>query len=291
MNSYKLKWTIFALGVALGVIMAQTPLLQLKELSSRDEMYSHLPLIPFVSAYFFWSKRKTIWGTNGSFSSIGALIILGALALYWGHEAILPTAQAQDGVSLAVFSTVLLIQGLFIFLFGMDAARRACFPLLLLLFVVPFPTFFQAALVKFLQMGSAEATEFLFGLTGVPFFRDGFTFQVPRFTVEVAPQCGGIRSGIALMITSIVAGQIFLKKGWTRVLLVVVSFPITVFKNGLRIVGLTLGALYIDPNLLASELHRSGGIPFFFLALAMISPVVWGLYKLEMRGKRAPGPP
>lgn len=281
MNSSKLRWIGFASGVLGAAFMAHGPLLELKELARRDEMHSHLPLIPALAAYFFWSARKSIGSLCCRFTLPGVMLGFLGLALYkvsLGGELGL---QAQDRIALSVFSMVLVVQGLFISLFGLRAAKEAAFPLLFLFFVVPLPVFLQDWLVGFLQKGSAEATNLIFQLSWVPFFREGFVFQVPGISVEVAPQCGGIRSGIALVITSVVAGKFFLAKGWSRLLLVLASIPITVFKNGLRIVGLTLGAIYVDPRILDSELHRSGGIPFFGLALAMMAPVLWALYRAE----------
>lgn len=290
MNSSMVRWTGFALGVAGAALMARGPLMELRELSSRDEMYSHLPLVPAVAAYFFWSGRKATGSASSWSPSAGITWGLLGVILYWASVFEGVGLQPQDRIALSVFSTVMLVQGVFLFLFGFKAAREAAFPLLFLFFVVPFPTLLQEWVVGLLQRGSAEATDLLFRLTWVPFFRDGFVFQVPGMNVEVAPQCGGIRSGIALVITSVVAGKLFLTRAWSRILLVIASVPITVFKNGLRIVGLTLGAMYLDPRILDSELHRSGGIPFFGLALAMMAPVVWALFRAERRwGKSSVG--
>lgn len=69
---------------------------------------------------------------------------------------------------------------------------------------------------------------------------------------------------MALFITATVAGHLFLKTGWKKVLLALVSIPIAMFKNGIRIVSLTLLGAYADPRILQSDLHREGGIPFFY---------------------------
>jgi exosortase/archaeosortase family protein len=70
-----------------------------------------------------------------------------------------------------------------------------------------------------------------------------------------------------------------------KLILVLSIFPITVFKNGLRITTLSLLGAYYDPRILDSQLHRSGGIPFFFIALALLAPVLWYLMKKEKAHK------
>jgi len=103
----------------------------------------------------------------------------------------------------------------------------------------------------------------------------------------VAEQCSGIRSSIALIITSVLAGYLFLKSGWSRLILVLSFFPITVFKNGMRIVTLSLLASYVDMRFITgSWLHKSGGIPFFAMGLALMAPVLWVLMKTEERKGR-----
>jgi exosortase/archaeosortase family protein len=79
----------------------------------------------------------------------------------------------------------------------------------------------------------------------------------------------------------------FLENRWSRLILVLSFFPITVFKNAMRIVTLSLLASYVDTRFITgSWLHKSGGIPFFVVGLALMAPVLWGLVKLEKRKSR-----
>jgi exosortase/archaeosortase family protein len=59
--------------------------------------------------------------------------------------------------------------------------------------------------------------------------------------------------------------------------------PITIFKNGLRIVTLSLLGNYVSPSILSSDLHRQGGIPFMILAVILLSIVVRWLRNSENR--------
>jgi exosortase len=149
--------------------------------------------------------------------------------------------------------------------------------------MVPLPSAAAESIIAVLQRGSTEAANGLFALTGVPYIREGFIFHLSTISVEVAEQCSGIRSSLALFITSVLAGHLFLKTGWKKVVLVLSIFPITVFKNGLRIVTLTLLGVYVDERILSSALHQRGGIPFFMLALLLWAPVLWLLRRTERR--------
>jgi exosortase len=124
-------------------------------------------------------------------------------------------------------------------------------------------------------------------LTGTPIHRQGTIFILPDLIIGVEPECSGIRSGISLFISSLVAGYVFLQSFWRRTALLVVAIPVLIFKNALRIAVLTYLAIYIDKRILTSALHREGGIPFFVLGLVFLTPVLTLLVKSErLRQKR-----
>ena len=133
-----------------------------------------------------------------------------------------------------------------------------------------------------LQVGSTEATAIFFGLIGVPVAREIFVFQLPGISVEVAKQCSGIRSSLALFITSILAAHFFLQTGWKKAVLILSIFPITVLKNGIRIVALSMLAIHVDERILTQGfLHQSGGFIFYIPALGLLGMILWWLKSTE----------
>ena len=259
------------------------PLWQLFLLSGKQPHYSHIVLIPLVSAYFLWTLRHSIFGPQGGAGrwAGGVLMACGALLLAVGHQLSLPS---NDGLSLTIFSLLLIWSGLFGLLFGTGTLRRAAFPLLFLLFMAPIPSLLLSWVVGLLQRGSAEIAYQAIQLSGTPVFRDGVFFSMPGLDVRVAPECSGIRSSMALVITAVVAGRMMLQSGWRRLVLVLAAIPITIFKNGLRIAALCLLTIQVDREFLVGDLHTRGGYPFFLLALAFMVPVLWMLRRSERNG-------
>jgi exosortase len=149
--------------------------------------------------------------------------------------------------------------------------------------MVPVPGFLMDRIILLLQICSAEVSYGFFKLTGVPIFREGFTFHLPGLSVEVAKQCGGIRSSLVLCIVSILAGHLFLSSWRRKFILSLWVLPITIVKNAVRIVTLTLFGVYVDPRILDSTLHQRGGIPFFLVALSLLGVVLWFLRRFESR--------
>ncbi|MEN6439688.1 MAG: archaeosortase/exosortase family protein, partial [Syntrophobacter sp.] len=111
--------------------------------------------------------------------------------------------------------------------------------------------------------------------------KEGFSIILPDVSVEVARQCSGIRSSIALLIISVLYGRYFLRTNPGRVLLVVLTLFVAPYKNGLRIATLVLLSIYWDKMVLAGPLHSAGGIPFFVIGLVWLSLILFVLARVE----------
>lgn len=247
------------------------------------DTFSYIPLIPLVSAYYLFECRKETFSDNSRWHTAGGTLIAFSILLYalWASQwaRLLP----PDDLALITLSFVsMLVGGLGLF-YGVGAWKSALFPIIFLLFMVPIPSFLLDKAVLFLQKWSASAAYVFFGLTGVPMYRDGFLFHLPGLTIEVAKECSGIRSSISLFLVSILAGHLMLRANWRKAILTLSIVPITIVKNAVRIVTLSLLGVYVDPRVLGSVAHRRGGIPIFFLALLLLGCVLWLLRRGEKK--------
>jgi exosortase len=284
----------FFLFFVLAILMSYMPIKALYDSSSQREYYSHIILIPLVSIYLVFQKRKLVFlerkNTDGSSAQsplndriVGGTLSLVGFLLYFIGRGLGAGLNQNDFTAIIALAAVVFLIGGFILSYGLHAFKAARFPLLFLVFVIPIPSSLMDGFIYFLQVGSTEFTNLLFVATGVPFFREGFFFHLPGMSVEVAKQCSGIRSSLALLITAVLAGHMFLDAGWKKVALALAIIPITMFKNGIRILILTLLGTYVDSRWLTeSSLHRDGGILFFILALMLMAPI---LYFLRKSGK------
>lgn len=162
--------------------------------------------------------------------------------------------------------------------------------MLFLLLMIPLPEPILNHVVYFLQKGSAEIAAGLFDLTGVPVLREGFVFRLPRVTIEVAQECSGIRSSMALLVLALLVSHLYLRKFWRQAIFVACGMIVMIVKNGIRIVTLTLLASYVDPGFLYGDLHHKGGIVFFVVGLLILLPILWLLRKGELTGKTGAKP-
>ena len=243
----------------------------------------HFSLILLVSFYLMYQQRQALMARVEYGARGGIPLLLGGILCYVLGLAWRSSLSLQDGLALTTFGVLMVWVGAFVTFFGLPATRLALFPLGFLLFIVPMPEALLAHTITALQHASADVVAVLFRLTPVPVVRDGLVFTVPGFAIEVARECSSIRSSLALLIAGVLANHLLLRRWWSKAIVLLLVFPLAVFKNGVRIVALCLLTLYVDPGFLHGKLHTRGGAVFFGLALVLLVPIFWGLRKLESR--------
>lgn len=281
------RMAVFGL-YSVGLLALGLPIVRgLFEYSQQNDYGSHVVLIPLVTLALIAQERKSVFSSIRVDWLPGLSIVLAGLALATVPQLSVDSSNAGGGLSIAVAALLLVWVGGFVLLFGRAALYAALFPICFLVFTVPIPPLVLATAIQVLKHASADVVAALFTLTGTPTHRDGFVFTLPSLVIEVADECSGIRSSIGLFLTSLLAGYLFLGSTWSRICLLAVVLPITVFKNGVRIVSLSLLAIHVDPGYIVGRLHHEGGIVFFLLALAIFMPVVGLLYRFETRSRLA----
>lgn len=271
----------FAGVVAASILVYWKTLSSLAVFSLHEESSSHLLLIPIVSIYLLYSERKRIFISVRSQVVPGVLLILAGVIFHWLVANRFSAAEEQWVLPAATLSIVLIWVGAFESFYGPDVLRVASFPLGFLLLMVPIPESILERVIYFLQSGSTDIAYFIFRLFGVPVLRHGFLLSVPGVTIEVAKECSGIRSSMALFITCLLAAHLFLRTTWRKLLFVLLAVPMALVKNGIRISTLTLLSIDVDPGFLTGDLHRRGGFVFFLLALLILALVLMFLEKTE----------
>ena len=99
-NGSVLSWPSFrhlllVAFAAIALLMAWHPLANLMRTADRGEYYSHIILIPFVTAYFLYQYRTAILDKSGGAMLPGRLVIGGALALYLVARAVQAATRSE----------------------------------------------------------------------------------------------------------------------------------------------------------------------------------------------------
>lgn len=271
----------FVAFVVVSSLVFYNTLSTLVTYSLHNDSSSHIILIPLITFFLLYVERQTVFLITSTNVSSGVGLMLGGMILYWlasrGHP-------PQDGtwlLSLDTLSVILVWIGGFLLCYGLAAFRAGVFPLLFLLLMIPLPDVVLDRAIHALQEGSTEIAFLAFRAVGTPVLRNGFQLSVPGVTIEVAKECSSIRSSIALFITCLLAAHLYLRTTWKMILLALLSLPLSVIKNGIRITTLTLLSIYVDPGFLSGNLHHEGGFVFFLASLLILWPVFQWLVKSD----------
>lgn len=284
-------WIGFGIFAGAWIALFSPVLIHLVRFSLGSELESYVPLVPFISLYLLVTRKSAETATSGTDGSrrFAALIFGGVAGVVLVIHGLLMSGGRIEGeasvLALPVISFVTGLLGGAVFCFGWPAFRTALFPWLFLYFMIPIPEPLAHGMREALQQGSAEVASLMFALTGTAVFRDGLSFHLPGLTIQVAEECSGIHSTLVLVITSLVAGHLFLRKTWTRMLLVAVVIPLGLVRNGFRIVSISLLTIHVDPRIIDSPLHHQGGPVYFVLSLGVLGVILWGLRRTERRKK------
>ena len=265
------------------------PLLGLANYAAHSALHSHILLIPFVSAYLLYIRRdqlpKTLV-TDVPLAVVSLAAGLGVLVLIYWLDFVRQRPSDNDRFALLTLSFLCFLAAGGFFFFGRGWMRAAAFPLAYLIFMVPMPDAMADALESASKYASAEVANVLFHLSGTPFLRAGLIFQLPNITIEVAQECSGIRSSWVLLMTSILAANLFLRTRWRRFALVAFGIPLAILRNGFRILVIGLLCVNVGPQMIHSLIHRRGGPVFFALSLIPLFLLLWWLRKGDVRTRQ-----
>ena len=258
------------------------PIREFVAYAAHSDVHSYVLLIPFVTAYLIFIRWKHLspelssaWGLALLLAAVGTGALLASL-----HFSEL---GQNDYMTLIALSFVcFVIAGTFLFL-GSKWARSAMFPLFFLAFMIPLPEAAVDSLENASKVASAEVANWLFLVSGTPFLRSGMDFQLPGITITVAKECSGIRSSLVLVITSLLAANMFLRTTWRRALLVAAVIPLGLLRNGFRILVISLLCVHIGPHMINSIIHRRGGPFFFALSLIPLFAMLWLFRRKEFK--------
>ena len=271
----------FALILALAFIR---PLMDLISYAAQRDFYSHILLIPFISAYLIFIQRDRLprhYVTSAGWALISLSCGLLSLMSAWLSIKVGPAVSSNDYLSLMAFSFIcLFVTGGFLFL-GRTWMAAALLPMAFLLFMVPPPDRALSFLESASQLASTEAAAIFFSIAGTPVLRDGALFQLPGITIQVAQECSGIRSSWVLFITTLAASYLFLKSRWRRAILIAFVIPLAIVRNGFRIWVIGVLCVEIGPHMIDSAIHHQGGPIFFALSLIPLFLLLWWLRRGE----------
>ena len=239
----------------------------------RDPNYSHGFLIPVVSVYLIWKQRQRLRSMTRSGSNLGLVGILVAVCL-------LIVGAAAAEVFTQRVSYVVLLVSIVAYLLGWRWARAVAFPLGFLLFAIPLPYVIYYSVTGPMQGLAARCAVLGLRVVGVPAMAQGNIIHLRQTSLEVAEACSGIRSLYAFLALGALLAHSMRIPVWGRCLVFLLTIPLSVAANAVRVWGSGLGAYLIGPQAAEGLVHELFGLVVFAMALGLFVLLSKGAQRL-----------
>lgn len=279
----RLRLRLFTIGAVALLAAFAVPLWRLIQHALNTDLQSHILLVPFVSAYLWKvAQNPQARPLRSSILPACAAACCGFAALV-GYAMLNANVPLNDALSVVTLSFIAFQWANALLFLGWPILRSRFFAVAFLVFMIPFPLALTEFISIILQKASAEAAAVMLSLTSMPLFRTGLTFQFPGLTIFVAEECSGVRSTLMLFITSLIAGQLFLRTGWKKAVLALAIFPLGILRNAFRITTISWLTVNVDRGIIDGPLHHRGGPIFFALSLIPLFGLLWLFRRSDLR--------
>jgi exosortase A len=192
-----------------------------------------------------------------------AIVVAGATAWFAGSVA---------GVAFARhLGLVVMAQGAIVALLGPGAARALAFPIVYLLFLVPFGEVFEAPL----QDLTVAILMPLLALVGVPAHVDGVLITTPAGYFEVAEACSGAKFLIAMIAYGALVANVCFVSWRRRAAFMGVALTVPLIANGLRAFGTIWAAELTSVEAATGLDHIVYGWLFFAAVMLLVLAIGW----------------
>ncbi len=238
-----------------------------------DPNYSHGFLVPLISGYFVWQQRHELEKLEVKPTNYGILLILFALLVLFAGVA------AQEYYSRRS-SFIFLLAGIVLFFLGWQWLKSLALPIGFLFFMIPLPYIVYDAMAFPLKLFVAKFSVIALKLMGVVVLREGNIIMFPNTVLEVADACSGLRSMMSLLALGVALAVFSQNKISRRVLLVLLTVPIAIFTNMIRVIGTGFLAQYYGTAAAEGFFHEFAGMAVFVLAMLLLFAASGVLRKL-----------
>ncbi len=230
---------------------------------STDGNYSHGFLIPLISGYLIWRKRRELAQLDITSSTSGlAIVIIGVILFILGNA-------ASEYFTIR-FSLVVMIFGLILYLYGHSVIKRTWFEILFLIFMIPIPYVIYFSATFPMQLFASKVTVALLNLLGMSVVRQGNIIHLPTQSLEVAEACSGIRSLVSLLALGAIYAYLTQKRFSAKMILFLATIPIAVIGNVFRVFITALIVYTSDLNVTAEPIHSIMGASVFVVAFILL---------------------
>jgi exosortase A len=225
----------------------------------RSETFAHAFLVVPISLWLIWRQRERLALLTPRAQPWLLLLLLGAAVVWLLADLVVVNAAAQFAL---VGMLILAVPAVL----GLEVAGAILFPLLFLLFAVPFGEF----MVPTMMLWTADFAVAALQLTGVPVYREGMHFVIPSGNWSVIDECSGVRYLMASFMVGSLFAYLNYRSYTRRVVFMLVSIVLPIVANWVRAYMIVMIAHLSDNKLAAGVDHILYGWVFFGLIIMIM---------------------
>jgi exosortase A len=190
---------------------------------NRSDTFTHGFLVVPISAWLMWRRRHELahLPVRPDFLALPVFVILG---LAWLLGALAGVIIVQQCAVVAMIAVVVWAMA------GSRVVRSLAFPLLFLLFAIPFGDF----LLPPLMQHTADFTVAALKLSGVPVYREGLYFTLPSGSWSVVEACSGLRYLIASLTVGVLYAHLTYRSAVRRGVFICAAIVVPIVANWAR---------------------------------------------------------
>ena len=202
-----------------------------------DDSASYGMLIPPTTLYIAYLRRHATLTIPAQRDLRGLWLMTFACLVFL-------TGGLAGEFFLTRISFVLLLAGLTWTFWGIARLKTLAFPFVLLGTMVPIPAIVYNTAAAPLQLLASTIATDVAQMLGVSIYRDGNVIHLANASLGVEEACSGLHSLSALMVASLLLGFLEGVPIFGRILLFILSVPLAIAVNVVRVAGTALLADY-----------------------------------------------
>lgn len=238
--------------------------------------FSQGMLIPPLALYLAWQSRERTLAVPAMPDSRGAVLLLCSCLLFL-------VGNLAAEFFLPRISFVLLLMALTWMFWGFPRLRSLSFPFLLLATMVPLPALLYNWVATPLQLLASEIAAGIAQLCGISVYQDGNIIHLATISLGVEEACSGLSSLSALIVASLLLGQVYSCRGITRFIVFALSIPIAIAANIFRVTGTAILADWHE-ELALGFYHSFSGWMVFIAGYGMLYLATKGVRQIFEKG-------
>jgi exosortase len=223
-------------------------------------------LVPPLALYAAWLLRKRTLAIPAKEDARGlALVFAGCLVFVVG--------RLGAEFFLTRISLIIVLAGLTWTFWGGGRLRSVAFPFILLSTAIPLPALIYNRLTIPLALFASATSTGIIQLLGGTVYRNGNIIELPGISLGVAEACSGVSSLASLAVTALLVGFIEGHRPSVKALLFILSVPLAIGVNVLRVTGTALLAVHWEDLAMGFYHSFAGWLVFVgsFAALMLLS--------------------